>query len=128
MSNWTTDWSDAFVTWSHLPATMVEHMRHSVEVSYHKYGTILTKEVSVLLKNRAKVLEKWAEDANAERLVDAANYNMFCYILTGDHSYITEAQELGKAYNEDKYVTTSSESSVHVTRKTISDWLRGDFA
>lgn len=127
-STWQTDWSDPFVTWAHLPPKMVDHMRHSVEVSYHKYGTILTKEVSVLEKNRNKALLKWAEDGNADRLVDAANYDMFCYILTGSPSYITQATAIGKQYDENQYRSTSSDESTHITSKTVSDWLRGDFA
>lgn len=124
---WLSDWSDEFVTWAKLPTSMVDHMRHSVEVSYYKYGTVLTKDVGTLVKNRSRALTKWAEDDNSDRLCDAANYDMFCYMLTGDRDYITSAEELGKQYDESKFEATSSEASTHVTRKTVSDWLRGDY-
>lgn len=124
---WLSDWSDEFVTWARLPSEMVDHMRHSVEVSYYKYGTILSKEVGVLEKNKNKALLKWAEDGNSERLCDAANYDMFCYILTGNPSYIDTATQIGKQYDENKYVGTDSSQSTHITMKSVSDRLRGDF-
>lgn len=126
MSNdaWTSDWSEPFVTWAILPPSMIEHMRHSVEVSYYKYGTVLTKDVEVLKVNKRKALEKYKKDGDADRLCDAANYDMFCFLLTNDMDYVESAAKLGVMYDEEKYTSTSSSDSTHVTKKTVSDWLR----
>ena len=123
--DWTNDFNEEFVNLAQLPAAMAQHMRNAVQVSFHKYGTILEKSPDMLKKFQAAELKKLAETGNHERLVNAANYSMFLYTVDRpDPKYIEQAKEWGQQYDESKYKGTDSDQSVTKIEKPVNEWLR----
>lgn len=123
--DWTNDFNEEFVNIAQLPTEMAQHMRNAVQVSFHKYGTILDKAPDMLRKFQKAELKKFDETGNHERLVNAANYAMFLYTVDKpDPKYVEQARAWGEQYNEDLYHGTDSDQSVTKIMKPVNEWLR----
>lgn len=121
---WKQDISEDFINIAGIPRNIVDHMLNAVHVSYYKYGSILTKSEQKLREYRALTLKKYEETGNAEKLVDAMNYDMFLYMFTKSPEYIESTQTLISLYDEKNYKGTDSGDSVVVLKKSVSEWLR----
>lgn len=123
--SWEDDFNVEFCNLAQLPDNIVQHMRKAIQVSFQKYGTVLTKSPAMLKRFKAAELQKLVAEGNHERIVNAINYDMFLYTVDRpDPDYMQEATKLASIYDESKYVGTDSNQSVTKLRKPVSDWLR----